>query len=132
MVESPIFWAQTFSACFFESLDSVEQAEIEVPNDELYYQTKFLAHLIEEAIKKANFDFTMKFKTQDTQSLEAYIENFFNNTTKLSSEVEKTIIRLDQDLAFTHSAHVERLDSSRTNYIIVIDPETYQANSATK
>ena len=90
-----MFGAQSFAACFIESMDSVEQADMDVPNEQLFYQTKFLAHLLEEAIKRANFDFAVKFKTQDTHPVEAFIDEFFNKTTKTSSEVETTIIKLD-------------------------------------
>jgi hypothetical protein len=58
--------------------------------------------------------------------LETFIEGFFNKTTKLSSEVETTVVKLNQDLSFAKNGHLERLDSCQTNYKIIIDPETYE------
>lgn len=64
--------------------------------------------------------------------LETYIESFFNKTTKHSSEVETTVVRLDKDLSFAKNSHLERLDNNRTNYKIIIDPETYEPNRSSK
>jgi len=37
MVDCPMFGAQSFATCFLESFDAVDQAEIDVPNEQLYY-----------------------------------------------------------------------------------------------
>jgi len=67
---------QVFAACFLESLDSMEQAELGMEDEQLYYRNKFVAHLLQEAIKAAGFDLALNFKSFDTASLFAFIDQF--------------------------------------------------------
>lgn len=47
---------------------------------------------------KAGFDFAVKLKSLDYSRFNDYIDNFFEKTTKLSSDFEPIVIRLDRDL----------------------------------
>ena len=74
---SKLFGRQIFTVCFFESLESVEETELQVDNGNLLSETKSLVKILDEAIKKAGFDFAVKLKTVDNNRLDLYIDSFF-------------------------------------------------------
>ena len=99
-----------------------------------------MAELLEQAICKAGFDFAVKIKTLNSSRLNDYIDQFFEKTTKLTSEFENTVIQIDRDLQ-NHFAfdgvEMQRLDKNKSKYKIIIDPtldteETKNANPILK